>query len=84
LVFTMNARHQTCKACGKRDKFDFHVPDEVWHAALPAHLHNRVVCLACFDGFAHERGVAYATSLTELCFAGERSALLFKVIAAVD
>jgi hypothetical protein len=43
-----------------------------------------VVCLACFDGFANERGVAYATSLSELCFAGERAALLFKVIAAVD
>lgn len=80
----MNGPHQTCKACGQRDKFDFHVPDEVWHAAVPAHLQNRVVCLACFDAFAHERGVAYATSLSELCFAGERAALVFKVVAAAD
>lgn len=80
----MNGHQQTCKACGKRDKFNFLVPDEIWQAALPAHLHNRVVCLACFDNFATERGVAYATSLSELCFAGESAALLFSVVAAAD
>lgn len=80
----MNNQRQTCKACGKRDKFDFHVPDDVWRAAVPAHLHNSVVCLACFDAFANERAVAYATSLSELYFAGEHAAIQFKVVAAVD
>lgn len=78
----MNSQ-QTCKACGRPDKFNFDVPDDVWRAAVPAHLQNRVVCLGCFDEFAKARGVAYAKSLTEVCFAGGAS-FMFKVMNAAD
>lgn len=73
---------QTCKACGRPDKFDFHVPDTVWTAVVPAELTNRVVCLGCFDGFACEKGVAYGSSLTTLFFAGDQAAIEFKTARA--
>jgi hypothetical protein len=40
--------------------------------------------LGCFDDFASEKGVAYAKNLTTLFFAGERAAIEFRAIGAVD
>jgi hypothetical protein len=70
---------QTCKACGRQDKFDFSVPDDVWASVVRPELVNRVVCLACFDEFAREKGVDYAGALTTLFFAGDRAVFVFKV-----
>jgi hypothetical protein len=70
---------QTCKSCGRRDKFDFNVPDSLWAAVVPTEFRNRVVCLACFDDFAREAGVDYSRDLTTLYFAGDRAAFVFKV-----
>ena len=36
--------HQKCKVCGRRDKFDFDVADDVWEAVVPERLQNCVVC----------------------------------------
>jgi hypothetical protein len=77
-------QHQRCKACGRRDKFDFTVPNETWAAVVPVALRGRVVCLACFDEFAREHNVDYAEQLTELCFAGDRAAFLFLTRSAVN
>jgi hypothetical protein len=76
--------HQMCKACGRRDKMDFHVPDDVWEAVVPARLRSRVVCLACFDGFAKQRGVEYAPHLSEICFAGDKASLSLRVARHVS
>lgn len=73
---------QTCKACGRADKFNFNVPDALWDAVVPAELRNRVVCLACFDQFARERGVDYAGSIQTLYFAGDRAAMEFTCVWA--
>jgi hypothetical protein len=75
---------QTCKACGYRDKFDFHVPDEIWEAVVPAYLRGRVVCLACFDDFAEERGIDYAAHVSTLYFAGDGAAFELRVVSAVS
>jgi hypothetical protein len=77
------AMRQTCKACGREDKFDFHVSDEVWNAVLPARLRNHVVCLGCFDDSARRRQVDYATCLRTLYFAGDRAVFEFRVAVAV-
>lgn len=77
-------QRQTCKACGRRDKFDFHVPDEVWAAVVPPELVNRVVCLACFDQFARQREVSYATHLRALYFAGDCGSISFHVERTID
>jgi hypothetical protein len=71
------SQRQTCKVCGYPDKFDFHVPDGVWQKVVPAEFHNRVVCLSCFDDFAHDRGVSYGSDLQTLFFAGRAAALVF-------
>jgi len=76
--------HQTCKACGKRDAFDFHISNETWKDVVPARLQNRVVCLCCFDHFARERGVSYAHEITTLYFAGEKGVLIFEPLKAID
>src|ERR1051326_5392561 len=75
---------QTCKACGKRDAFDFHVSDETWACVVPLEFRTRVVCLHCFDLFARERGVLYAKEITTLYFAGEQASFIFHTDKAVD
>lgn len=75
---------QTCKVCLRPDKFDFHVPDDVWEAVVPSELRNRVVCLGCFDDFARERQVDYASCLSVLWFAGDAATFEFRVIAAIS
>jgi hypothetical protein len=77
-------QRQTCKACGRPDKFDFHLPHEVWAAVVPPELVSRVVCLFCFDEFARQRGVAYAAHLHAVCFAGDRGSFTFRVERAID
>jgi len=75
---------QTCKVCGHADKFNFHVPDEVWQAIVPEEYQDRVVCLACFDEFAYRRGVPYAHALRSLYFAGDQATYEFRPAVALD
>ena len=77
-------QRQTCKACGRRDKLDFWLPDEIWAAVVPPELVNRVVCLACFDEFARQRGVAYVNHLDTIWFVGDRGTLILRVEQAID
>ena len=77
----LSLQHQTCKACGNRDKFDFDVPDEIWRAVVPTHLQNRVVCLPCFDDFAQLQGIDYAAHVSALHFAGDGAALVFRPVS---
>ena len=82
----MRKRHhqqQTCKACGQPDKFNFHLPDEIWRSIVPAHLQTRVVCLYCLDDFAKEKGVKYHPHIKELYFAGQAATFKFCVESAV-
>lgn len=79
-----NEQRQRCKVCGCRDKFDFHMEDEVWQEVLPKKYHNRVVCLACFDDFAKKKGVDYTTSLQTLHFAGDRASFEFSISSAAQ
>lgn len=73
---------QTCKACLRPDKFDFHVPDDVWAAVVPPTLINRVVCLDCFDRFAREKNIPYAHCLDTLYFAGDQAVMMFRTVTA--
>jgi hypothetical protein len=73
---------QTCKACGRRDKFDFHVPDDVWLSIVPESLSGLVVCLSCFDEFASKKGIDYSAHLRALYFVGDREAIELIAIAA--
>ena len=75
---------QTCKMCGQPDKFDFHVPDEIWRAVVPTAFQTLVVCLYCFDEEAAARGVRYAAAIGTVCFAGRAASLSFAVDRAVD
>lgn len=75
------AQRQTCKACGRPDKFDFYVREDVWQAVVPEHLKSRVVCLFCFDGFAKEKGADYADAIHTLYFAGDAETLIFQRVS---
>lgn len=76
-------QRQTCKACGRPDKFNFNVSDATWAAVVPARLRSRVVCLYCFDGFAARRGVAYADEMHEVWFAGDRAVFEFRPVTSI-
>jgi hypothetical protein len=71
-------RQQRCKVCWRADRFDFHVPDNVWAAVVPEALRDRVICLSCFDALAEEQGVDYAEHVHVLFFAGRRTSLEFR------
>jgi hypothetical protein len=75
----MNRLQQKCKVCGRVDKFNYNVPDEVWRAIIPTSFHNKVVCLCCFDDFASEKGISYNYALQSLFFAGRKACFEFKV-----
>lgn len=77
-----DSNQQTCKVCGCVDKFDFHVPDEVWKKIVPSRCRNKVVCLTCFDRFAFERQIDYSDSLEVLYFAGTRAVFKFQTVSA--
>ena len=75
-------KRQHCTVCGCEEKFNFHVPDDVWIKVIPEEYRNRVICLSCFDGFARDRGINYADAITELYFAGDKAAVKFEVESA--
>jgi hypothetical protein len=77
-------KRQTCKVCGRPDKFNFHVPDDVWTRAIPHQLASGVVCLFCFDALAEARGVDYASSLGEFWFAGDKAVVEFSVCRRIE
>jgi hypothetical protein len=77
-----SVRRQTCRVCRCRDKFDFHVPDEMWEKIVPTEYQNKVVCLSCFDKFAREKQVDYSDSLEVLYFVGEQATLKFQAVSA--
>lgn len=73
---------QTCKVCNRPDKFDFNVPEEIWTAVVPEQYRGRVVCLYCFDDFAHEKGIRYADHLRTIYFAGDQASFKFEAVSA--
>lgn len=69
---------QTCKICGRRDKFDFSVPDEIWEQIVPSEMASRVICLFCFDDLAVEKGISYYLD-GPLYFAGDAMMFEFRI-----
>jgi len=74
-------RTPVCKACGRPDKFDFHVPDDIWKRVVPEKLQNSVVCLSCFDEFARLTGTDYDIYIEKLYFKGERGSIIFTALS---
>ena len=70
-----------CKACGRRDNFNFDVPDEIWLSVVPRNLINRVVCITCFDVFANQKNIDYTPHIKELYFVGDRAAIIFRTVS---
>ena len=69
-----------CGACGRPDKFEYHVPDDIWGRVVPSALRKRGVCLVCFDDFAAMRRVNYARHLTvSLRFDGDAATFEFQL-----
>ena len=73
---------QTCIVCGRKDCFDFHLPDWLWKSVLPQRHWEKVVCLCCFDEFAKMKSTDYAEYLDELYFAGQQVSFKFHVVSA--
>jgi hypothetical protein len=72
---------QRCKVCGKRDKLDFTVSDEIWKAIVPEPYQKDIVCLACFDALASQRGVDYADAIEkEIYFCGDKASFIMRIV----
>jgi hypothetical protein len=75
-------KRQVCRVCNCEDKFNFHVPDEVWREIVPFEYQNKVVCLPCFDDFARRQNVDYSDSIEALYFAGRQASFKFQTVSA--
>ena len=78
----VHLKRQTCRVCKCKDKFNFHVADEIWQTVVPIQFQNRVVCLSCFDEFARERKIDYSDSFQVLYFAGDQATFKFQMVSA--
>lgn len=65
-----DSQRQTCKACGRPDGFNFHVPDGLWLAVVPPEYQKRALCLLCFDQFAVRAKKDYPPHITDILFVG--------------
>ena len=72
-------QQQTCKMCGQPEKFDFHVPDDVWRAVVPEAFQHYAICLYCFDEEAAANGIQFAADLQYVCFTGRAASVEFNV-----
>jgi hypothetical protein len=77
-----DSARQTCKICGRPDKFDFHIRDDLWKKIVPVRYQNKVVCLVCFDEFALKKRIDYSDCLEVLYFAGDQATFKFQTILA--
>ena len=77
-------KRQHCKVCSCEEKFNFHVPDDIWEKVVPESYREKVVCLSCFDRFAREYDVSYADAISDLYFAGDKAAVKFEAASAKD
>ena len=76
---------QRCKICGKRDKIDFQVSDEIWAAVVPPPYQNNVVCLGCFDAIASQKGIDYSDAINkEIYFAGDGASFVLRIVARAE
>jgi hypothetical protein len=75
-------KRQICRVCNCEDKFNFHVPDEVWGEIVPSEYQNKVVCLPCFDDLARKQNVDYSDSIEVLYFAGRQASFKFQTVSA--
>lgn len=55
---------EICSLCHEVSRVGFHVPDEVWAAAVHLSEVNSIVCLRCFTRLADERGVEWDRDIT--------------------
>jgi hypothetical protein len=53
------ASREICKICFHANPVGFHVPDEIWEAAIPERMRGEVICLQCFARLADEKLVAW-------------------------
>ena len=72
---------QRCKVCGRVDKFNFTVSDEIWKKVVPMPFQNHVVCLTCFDAFASLKGIDYANDISaEIYFDGDKGSFELRIV----
>ncbi len=65
----LRPKQQMCKRCGAVDRMNFQLPVDIW-AKVSGKYVQSVLCLACFDDLALEKGIDYVHHLSEVCFAG--------------
>ena len=82
MTLQRECNQQTCNVCGRKDCFNFHLPDWLWRSVLPEWLWQKVVCLCCFDEFAKVKNIDYAQYLDVLYFAGQQASLTLHVASA--
>lgn len=49
------ASREICKICFHPNPIGFHVPNEIWKAAIPDYYQKNIVCIMCFARLADER-----------------------------
>ena len=79
LPYSISLQQQTCKVCGRPDKFNFHISNWIWAKVVPERYQHLVVCLYCFDEFATNADIDYGPHLSEFLFVGKTTTFLLSI-----
>ena len=54
---------EVCQMCHHESAVGFHVPDDVWKAALHPHWRQAILCVACFAASADRRLISWDSEI---------------------
>lgn len=70
----LRPQQQRCCRCGAVDSMYFNIDDKTWKdVAGPEWVNDEfdsVLCLACFDQIAEQKGIKYSHKIQEIVFVG--------------
>lgn len=71
-----------CSVCGVVPVFDYHIDDETWEKIAPKAHHLDVICLACLDKLASQKGINISGHLEFIDFCGKNKTIRLVPIEA--
>lgn len=59
MIARRKPHREICSRCHEVSRVGFHVPDEIWRAAVHISESDSILCVRCFTQIADERGVEW-------------------------
>lgn len=73
-----------CAVCGRAVDFQFLVTDEIWWMVVPHRIVRDVICLACIDRLAADKGIDISHYLLCVHYAGLGKTIILQPTAVYE